>query len=225
MSVKDMDEETLEAYFVYYSMLRTLKENATHASCKEEIRTICNQFRKLRKDLISRDSDFELIPYVSMKADEAYLLRQVLVALDQAITLLGILVIPEITKSERYIRISEDLGMIQSGQPFGRLSAFLTVLGLTNNWAIAASALCLLEVLVNHRLEALRSTTKGNFEERVKRLNSAAKRKGMTIPNLLAPAFYDVRHKVIHGGKEPTSKEVDIILDFLSNLFKETAKI
>ena len=224
MSIEDLDEE-ISGRFAVFSMMRALKRNAEQASCKEEIRTIHNQFRKLRKVLINMDSDFQIIPDITSKTEEVYLLRQVLVALDQAITLLGIELIPKMTDSMKYSRILEALGMIQSGEPFGRLSIFLTFLGLTNKWAISSSALCLLEVLVNRKLEALGSTTEGKFERRMKRLTSEARKKGIAISNLLAPAFYDVRHKVVHGGKEPTEKEVDIILDFLSNFFNETSKI
>jgi len=222
----DLNEQEISELFVLFCMLRALKESAKQASFKEEIKTIHKQYHKIRRELIDIDESFKsAIPAIMSEAEEVYLLRQVLVGLDQAITVVGILIIPKIAESEKYAKILQDLGLIQTGQPFGKLSAFLAVLGLTNNWAIAASALCLLEILVNRKLKAMGLDNSGDFEKRVKRLDSEAKKKGATIPNLLAPAFYNVRNKVVHGGEEPMPKELEIILEFLGNFFKETARI
>lgn len=118
-----------------------------------------------------------------------------------------------------------DLGMIRFDEPITKLSPILRTLGLSSNWAVSASALCLLEVLVNRTLEKLNMSTDGKFEERFNRLSSKAKEKGLELPNLLAPAFWRVRHKVIHGGKEPTPDELNTILGFLNTFFQKSVKL
>jgi hypothetical protein len=76
-----------------------LKESAKQASCKEEIKTNHKQYHDIRRELIDIDESFKsAIPAIMSKAEEAYLLRQVLVGLDQAITVVGILIIPKISR-------------------------------------------------------------------------------------------------------------------------------
>ncbi|MEM3712339.1 MAG: hypothetical protein QXR97_02195 [Thermoproteota archaeon] len=70
----------------------------------------------------------------------------------------------------------------------------------------------MIEVMVNKKLEELGLSREGSFEKRVRRLSENAKRKKAQLPDLLATSFYEVRDKVIHGGKEPSPEELKIIL-------------
>jgi hypothetical protein len=106
-----------------------------------------------------------------------------------------------------------------------QLHSILDEWGLSTNWAIGASALALIEVMVNKKLEELKLRKDGDFRTRYNRLLSKAKEKGIQLPDLLADPFYQARNKLLHGGKEPTAEELKLILEYLNTLSASLKKI
>lgn len=97
--------------------------------------------------------------------------------------------------------------------------------GISINWAVGAAALALIEVIVNKKLEELKMSTSGDFRARYNSLVSVARTKGIQLPDLLTDVFYQARNKVLHGGKEPTPEELNLILKYLSTLSESLKKI
>jgi len=80
--------------------------------------------------------------------------------------------------------------------------------------------------MINKKLKELGLDTRGSFDDRVRRLEAEAKKRGVKeLPNLLAEPFYDARNKVIHAGKEPTADELKLIMDYLNLLSKKLRSI
>jgi len=114
------------------------------------------------------------------------------------------------------------LAIIKPEDPWARLLPMLTECKLSLNWAIAASALCLIEVMVNRKLSELDEDTSGEFDKRIARLNSSLEKKtGARIPEVLLSGLYKSRSKVIHEGKEPTSEEISQIFEILNSFYQK----
>ena len=222
MNMEGLDEEKVE-FLALLNTAQALKKVADNAN-PSQAKLIHRQYQTLRDRLISVDSNARnFLPRIkssSLSTDE--LLTDTKVAIDQMVTYYTSMAIPI------YLELVEGLkesGMIRFEEPFSKLSPILGRLGLSSKWAIAASTLCLLEVLVNRILENQKMSTDGRFEDRVSRLSSKARERGIEIPDLLAPAFYRVRHKIIHGGKEPTSEELNTIFQFLNMFFQKASAL
>lgn len=114
------------------------------------------------------------------------------------------------------INLMKDLIVLGAGNPLTPLMPILNEWKMSVNWAVGASALTLIEVMVNKKLEELRLSREGSFEKRVRRLSENAKQKGVQLPDLLASPFYEARNKVVHEGKEPSPEELKIILNYLA---------
>lgn len=109
-----------------------------------------------------------------------------------------------------------EAGLLKMKDSLSPLMPMLQEWNLSINWAIGAVALALFEVILNRKLTELGLEKIGSFEDRVRRLSAIAKeRYGIQLPDLLASPFYKARNKVVHEGKEPTSEELDIIIDYL----------
>lgn len=222
ISKKELNEEKTRL-FVLVSMVQALKKSAEGASSYEEAKTVYNQYHVLRKSLISIDAEaISFIPKLAFRASAEALLERTKIAIDQMLSYIYPRVFPVFIDLAEW---AKKFGILGIGEPMSKLSPILIALGLSPNWAVAASALCSIEVLVNRKLNELGMTSKGKFQDRVKRLSSKAKKKGVDLPNLLAPAFYDVRSKVIHGGREPTPDELNTILQFLNLFLQKTTKL
>lgn len=214
--------------FVLFSMVQALKKSAEVASSRfapsyEEAKAVYTQYHALRNSLISIDAKAgSFIPKIEFRASADVLLEKTKIAIDQMLGYLYPRIFPELINLAEW---AKEFGILRIEEPMSKLSPILVALGLSNNWAVAASALCLIEVLVNRKLMELGLSSKGKFEDRVKRLSSKAKEKSVDLPDLLAPAFYNVRSKVIHGGKEPTPDELNTILQFLNSFLQKTTKL
>ncbi|MGB9622403.1 MAG: hypothetical protein ACPL07_01030 [Candidatus Bathyarchaeia archaeon] len=80
---------------------------------------------------------------------------------------------------------------------------------LSVNWAVGASALVLIEIVTNKKLEELGLSREGSFSE-------YAKQRKVQLPDLLAGSFYEARNKVVHEGREPSPEELKIIFNYLA---------
>jgi len=228
MSIEGFEKEKMEL-FTLFSMTQALKSVADNASFSQA-QGIVNQYRALRHRLISIDPDADnLLPEIEVKTgivDMEELLGDAKVAINQIMTYLNAKALPTYLELMGQItRWMKEQGIVPPAEPLTKLIPILSALGLSSRWAVASSALCLLEVVVNHKLVELGMSAEGSFEDRVKRLNLKAKERGIDIPNLLAPAFYTVRNKVTHGGKEPSQDELDTIIRFLELLFQRTSQL
>jgi len=114
----------------------------------------------------------------------------------------------------KFMTLFRNLGTIED--PLMPLMPILSEWNLSVNWAVGASALALIEVMVNKKLEELGLDRGGSFEDRFGRLSTKAKEKGIQLPDLLAGPFYKARSKVVHEGKEPTPEELEIIFKYLT---------
>lgn len=66
--------------------------------------------------------------------------------------------------------------------------------------------------MINKKLEELGLNTSGSFNDKVRRLEAEAKKRGIKkFPNLLTGLFYNARNKVIYAEKEPTADELKLI--------------
>ena len=228
MGIEGFEKEKMEL-FTLFSMTQALKSMADNASFLQAP-GIRNQYQALRNKLISFDPDADnLLPEIGVRTgfvDMEKLLGDTKVAINQMVTYLNAKALPTYLELMGQItRWMKEQGIVPPTEPLTKLTPILGALGLSSRWAVAASALCLLEVIVNRKLIELGMSAKGSFEDRVKRLNSKAKEKGVNLPNLLAPAFYTVRNKVAHGGKEPTQDELGTIIQFVEMLFQKTAQL
>ena len=227
MTIKDFDKEKMEL-LTLFSMAQTLKNTADKATFRQA-RGIYNQYKALRDRLISIDPEASnLLPGIRVGATIHLdgLLGDTRVAINQMVAYLNTKMLPTgIEFMGSIISWMKEQGITPIGGPLTKLSPILGALGLSPRWTVAASALCLLEVIVNRKLNGLGMSTEGSFEKRVKRLSSKGKEKGVELPDLLAPAFYKVRHKVAHGGKEPTQDELNTIIRFLEKLFQKTSRL
>ena len=228
MNIEKFEKEKMEL-FTLFSMTQALKRVADNASFSQA-EGLCRQYQALRNRLISIDSDADdLLPEFEVRTgvvDMEELLGDAKVMIDQMMTYLNAKALPIYLELMGQITSwMKKQGIVPFTEPLTKLTPILGALGLSSRWAVAASALCLLEVIVNRKLVELGMSAQGSFEDRVKRLNSKAKTKGVELPDLLAPAFYTVRNKVAHGGKEPTGEELATIIRFVEMLFQKTAQL
>jgi hypothetical protein len=117
---------------------------------------------------------------------------------------------------------SEEKNLAMLGGPFVNFLETLQTRGLSIRWAIAASALSLVEVITNQALAKFSLDDSGEFDKRLNRLSSALKQKNVEIPSLLLSGLYKVRSKVIHEGREPTAEEMTTIFQLLNSLHEKT---
>ncbi len=82
------------------------------------------------------------------------------------------------------INLMKNWVALSAENPLTPLMPILNEWKLSVNWAVGASALALIEVMVNKKLEGLRLSREGNFEKGVKRLSENAKQKGVQLPDL-----------------------------------------
>jgi len=193
--------------FTLFQMFQELKKVADGASV--DTNEIIRQYHALRDKMVSiAPGSKKLVPEIKSEN-----LEQAKMCINLALAYLGPSVMPIFFD---WIGTLKEQGLIRPEDSLAKLFPILTDLKLSPNWALAASALCLIEVLVNRKLEDLGAETKGDFDERIRRLSSIIKaQKAVKIPDLLPSAFYKVRNKVVHEGKEPSPEELEQILQFL----------
>lgn len=200
------------------NMAQTPEEKIT----PDQVKFLSKNYETIRNELAAIDSKaMTLVPYLGLESDINYInyrekFGNLKVALSQLMAYLTSLLSPV------FFNFIKNMGWVkfESG-PVERVFPFLSKLGLSPNWVTAASALCLLEVMVNKKLEEFGGDISGKFEQRVNRLRNLMQERGTRIPELLPTALYDIRSKVIHAGKEPTPDELEQILKFLSNFSKQ----
>ena len=72
-----------------------------------------------------------------------------------------------------------------------------------------------MEIMINRKMKSLDVNMSGNFKLRVDRLAGKLRKIGQKLPIMLPKTFYDLRSSIIHGGKEPTIDELDLMLKFM----------
>jgi len=202
------DESKIKV-FMLANMAQTLKKFASSVKSEDQLSMLLEQYRIIRDQVCSLFPDaFSILqPPTSIRT-----LNECKIAIDQLVNYLTARAIPTFFEMLTSLR---DAGLLQVGTPLAPLMPVLTELGLTINWVLGASALALIEVLINRKLEELGLDTGGSFDKRVRRLSEEARKRGITIPDLLAGPFYDARGKIIHRGKEPSGEELKIIFNYL----------
>jgi hypothetical protein len=95
------------------------------------------------------------------------------------------------------------------------LPPILEKLGLSDSWRVASSALASFEVMVTRKLERMKLSTKGVYDERVSRLATDLKKQGVPFDELMISSLKTARNKVLHEGKEPTENELRDIIKYL----------
>jgi len=214
------DEEKTKI-FMLSSMVQALKRKAESAR-HENLEALIDEYVRLRGFLISIYPDVSgLLPERSSLSS----IDDVKYAIDQLVNCTNAKAMPFIFE---LLNVLLKTGMLRLPQPENPLLPLMPILdewGLSTNWAIGASALALIEVIVNKKLEGLKLKKEGNFRTRFNRLLPKAKEKGIQLPDLLADPFYEARSKLLHGGKEPTPGELRLILEYLNTLSASLKKI
>jgi len=222
-----MIEEEDTKLLLWMSIAQTLKKRLEaiqavkpRKKTKSELKLIVEEYRKIRAYLCDNyDDACDLLPdpeSISTIEDAKYAIEQ----------LVNYTTSKSVNLIFKLMNMFGNIAIPQIDQPLAPLLPLLREWGLSLNWAVAASALALIEVMINKKLEELGLDTSGSFNDRVKRLEAEAKRRGAKeFPNLLAGPFYNARNKVIHAGKEPTVDELKLIIDYLNLLSKELKSI
>jgi len=214
------DEEKIKI-LTLLSMAQTLKRKAESTGYKN-LKALIDEYTRLSGFLISTYPDASaLLP----KRASLSSIDDVKYAIDQLVNYTSAKSVPLLFDLMNTMGKIGIMRFPQAENPLLPLIPVLNTWGLSINWAVGASALALIEVAVNKKLEELELGRDGNFETRFKRLSSKAKEKGISLPDLLAGPFYKVRSKVIHEGKEPTPKELEIILEYLTHCSTSLKKI
>ena len=214
------DEEKIKI-LTLLTMAQTLKRKAESTGYKN-LKALIDEYVRLSGFLISTYSDASaLLP----KRASLSSIDDVKYAIDQLVNYSNAKSVPLLFD---LMNTMQKMGMMrfpQAENPLLPLIPLLKEWGLSINWAVGASALALIDVAVNKKLEELKLKRDGSFETRFKRLSSKAKEKGISLPDLLAGPFYKARSKVIHEGKEPTPEELEIILKYLTHCSNSLKKI
>jgi hypothetical protein len=214
------DEEKTKI-FMLSNMVQALKRKAESAQ-HENLEALIGEYIRLREFLISIYPDVSgLLPERSSLSS----IDDVKYAIDQLVNCTNAKAMPFIFELLNVLLKTGILRSPQTENPLLPLIPILDEWGLSTNWAIGASALALIEVIVNKKLEGLKLEKDGNFETRFNRLLPKAKEKGIQLPDLLADPFYKARSKLLHGGKEPTPEELRLILEYLNTLSASLKKI
>lgn len=194
------------------SMAQTLKKRVVSA---EDATLMIKEYEKLRGYACSiYDDARSILPEPSTLSD----INDVRYAVNQLVNFATAKAFPVFFKL---------IGALSSlpQQPSIPLFPILSEWGLSMNWAIAASALTLMEVIVNRKYDELEISKEGSFRDRYERLNSEAGKKNVELPNLLTDAFWRIRNKVIHAGEEPSYEEVKLIIDYLNVLSRSLKRL
>ncbi|MCS7366252.1 MAG: hypothetical protein NDF52_00020 [archaeon YNP-WB-062] len=206
--------------FMLSNVVPALKRKAESAS-REDLEALVNEYARLREFLISIYPDASrLLPRHSSLSS----INDVKYAIDQLVNCTNAIAMPLFIELLNYLSKMSTLGPPQMN-PLSPIIPILDEWSLSTNWAVGASALALIEVIVNKKLEELKLGIEGDFRTRFNRLLSKAKEKGIQLPDLLADPFYQARNKLLHGGKEPTPEELKLIFDYLNTLSASLRKI
>ncbi len=204
--------------FMLTSMAQTLKKKAESAAYVD-LEALIDEYSKLLEFVNSiHPNASQILP----QADSLSTIDDARHAIDQLINYSNAKAMPLLFE---IMAVVKDLGAFRMENPLTPLIPILSEWKLSVNWAVGASALALIEVAVNKKLEELGLDRDGSFETRFKRLSSKAKEKQMRLPDLLVSPFYKARSKVIHEGKEPTPEELEIIIRYLTLCSSSLKKI
>lgn len=208
-------DEKSQKYWEIQSTFGALKKNAQRVKVGKGYSFLQKQYTLLREKLISLDSSAtDYIPTLNEAKMEQ--------ALDFMEVYLNSRMLPTYSSVIDWFMKA---GLVSAKGSFNLLMPILTRLKLSQNWAIAAAALCSLEVLVNKKLRGCNLSVGGNFKERVKRLGKYAEQKKIQLPDLLVGGFWDARQKVVHEGREPTSEDIKIIVGYIMKYANEMDKL
>lgn len=200
------------------SMAQTLKKKA-ESTGHVDLRALVDEYVRLSGFLISIYPDAHiLLP----KRASLSSINDVKYAIEQLFNYTNAKAMPLFFRFMTQVR---NLGTFRTEDSLTPLIPILSEWKLSVNWAVGVSALALMEVTVNKKLEELGLKRDGSFETRFKRLSSKAKEKRTRLPDLLASPFYKARNKVIHEGKEPTPEELEIIFKYLTLCSRSLKKI
>lgn len=165
-------------HFTLFLMLQELKKVADNALV--DTKEIIRRYHALRDKMASIDpSSKRLIPEIKSES-----LEEAKMCINLTLAYLS----PKIFFD--WIQTFKEQGLIRTEDSSMKLFPTLTDLKLSPNWALAASALCLIEVLINRKLQDVGAETKGDFDERIRRLSSVIKaQKAIKIPRPLTLSF------------------------------------
>lgn len=218
MSISSWDENKVRI-LTLSSMAQTLMKNMESIKDIKDLPVILDQYSRIRHHACSIDSE----------ADRLLLNPDSIRRLDDAKLAIGQLVNYTTAKAMplflELMRSLAGMGLLHVENPLAPLMPMLTELGLTTNWVIGVSALALIEVAVNQKLNELKLSKGGSFKEKFKRLSSKAGETRVKFPDLLTTPFHEARNKVVHEGKEPTPEELDIILRYLTTFYQALRRI
>lgn len=214
------DEEKIRI-FMLSNMTQTLKKNA-ESTQYANLPALVDQYTKIRSSLCAMDQD---AVYLLPDARSIHTLSDAKIGIEQLVNYTNAKAMPLLFD---LMNSMWRMGMLRPAYMENPLLPLMPILNewrLSFNWAVGVSALALIEVIVNKKLEEIGLKKDGSFETRFKRLSSKAKEKGIRLPDLLASPFYKARSKVVHEGKEPTPEELEIILKYLTVCSNSLKKI
>ena len=122
------------------------------------------------------------------------------------------------------VSIGAELGTLPK---LGRLASLTSSWGFGENWAVATAYLQALEVVVNKLMEGLEIEMKEKekeFKGKFKALIEKLRDKGVELAKLeeqLPPLFWDLRHKVVHAGYEPSEEELNTIVSWTLQILEK----
>lgn len=209
MTMISWDEEKIKIYMLS-NMAQALGRYAESTEYAD-LPKLISEYQKIRSSLSAiYDDAAQLLPSSIHTSKDAK------IAIQQLINYTNARALPLLFDLMNYLAKIGILRVAPAENPLLPLMPILNEWNLSVNWAVGASALALIEVMVNKRLEELGLDREGSFENRFGRLSAKAKEKGIQLPDLLASPFYKARSKVVHEGKEPTSEELEIIFKYLT---------
>ena len=113
-----------------------------------------------------------------------------------------------------YKKYNELIGKIKLLEPIDNLIDVMQKVSLNHRWAVAACYLTAMEIVINKKLKEMGIEVAEGLESRFRALLKALEDKGVKVGELermLPKVFWNVRHKVVHAGYNPSRDELDII--------------
>jgi hypothetical protein len=142
--------------FMLSNVVSALKRKAESAS-REDLEALVNEYARLREFLISIYPDASrLLPRHSSLSS----INDVKYAIDQLVNCTNAIAMPLFIELLNYLSKMSTLGPPQMN-PLSPIIPILDEWGLSTNWAVGASTLALIEVIVNKKLEELELEREG----------------------------------------------------------------
>ena len=108
----------------------------------------------------------------------------------------------------------------------GRLLTLTTKWEFGEKWAVAMAYLQALEVIINKLIKdySIQVEEKAGFKMKFQAVVKVLKDKAVELAELekqLPPVFWDLRHKVVHAGYEPSNEELDTIITWTLQILEK----